>query len=252
MTPLTCTFTATALGLVAASANAGLIAGWDFQTTTNGGTAVTAQDTAQAKLYTANFGSGALYLNGTNYASDWSVSSTSAILRELNAFTGTAQNTSGYGFSTTTTSPACLAFIGGGTASSGNYTANGKSGVFTVSMSGYKDLSISLAASRTASGFTSMAWEVSKNGSSWTSVGTLSSGTTAGTITTSFSTLTLSTITALDNATTAYVRFTVTGATAQSGNLKIDNVAFNATLVPAPGAAALLGLAGLITSRRRK
>ena len=244
--------TAGSLIMVCGTANAALVAGWDFQTTTNGGTAVTVQDSAQAKLFTANFGSGALYLDGTNYSSNWSVSSTSAVARELNAFNGTTQNASANGFSTTTTSPACLAFVGAGVSGSGNYTANGKSGVFKISMANYKDLSISLATTRTGSGFTSMAWEVSKNGTSWTSAGTLSSGTTAGTITSSFSTLTLSTITALDNATTAYVRFTLTGATAQSGNLKIDNVAFNATLVPAPGAAALIGLAGLITTRRRK
>ncbi|NDC76134.1 hypothetical protein EBZ70_12880 [bacterium] len=142
--------------------------------------------------------------------------------------------------------------MGGGVANSGNYTANGKSGVFKVSMTNYKDLSISFASIRTSSGFTSLAWEVSTNGTNWTSAGTLVSGTTAGTITTSWSVLSLSTITAVNNAATAYVRFTVSGATAQSGNLKIDNVAFNATLVPAPGAAALVGLAGLITSRRRK
>ncbi|NBO66929.1 MAG: hypothetical protein EBU88_19145, partial [Acidobacteria bacterium] len=79
--------------LSAAKTHADLVAGWDFQTTTNGGTAVTTSDSAQPKLFNANVGSGALYLDGSNYSSNWSVSATSAVSRELNAFTGTTLNT---------------------------------------------------------------------------------------------------------------------------------------------------------------
>jgi MYXO-CTERM domain-containing protein len=35
------------------------------------------------------------------------------------------------------------------------------------------------------------------------------------------------------------------------GTARIDNVFVNGTLVPAPGAAALIGLAGLVARRRR-
>ena len=52
------------------------------------------------------------------------------------------------------------------------------------------------------------------------------------------------------NGTTLYLRWTYTGVGGSSNaqGLGIDNF----SLVPAPGAAALIGLAGLITTRRRK
>jgi MYXO-CTERM domain-containing protein len=42
-----------------------------------------------------------------------------------------------------------------------------------------------------------------------------------------------------------------TGAYQAGGTARIDNIMVNGTLVPAPGAAALVGLAGLIARRRR-
>jgi MYXO-CTERM domain-containing protein len=55
----------------------------------------------------------------------------------------------------------------------------------------------------------------------------------------------------LNNAATAYMRVTFTGATAASGNNRMDNFQFNADAIPAPGAVALIGLAGLVARRRR-
>ena len=46
--------------LSAAQTHADLVAGWDFQTTTNGGTAL-AVSTNTPKLITANFGAGNLF-----------------------------------------------------------------------------------------------------------------------------------------------------------------------------------------------
>ena len=59
-----------------------LIAGWDFQTTTSGGTAVAASPNTPT-LFNANVGSGALYLNGSEGSSAWLAAT------ELNAFGGT-------------------------------------------------------------------------------------------------------------------------------------------------------------------
>ncbi|MFM8217194.1 MAG: hypothetical protein ACKN82_21470, partial [Pirellula sp.] len=75
---------------VATSLNsyADLVAGWDFQTTDNGGTAVLGAPNTP-KQFVANFGSGTLFLNGQNGASDW-VSAASNT--ELNGFSGTAVN----------------------------------------------------------------------------------------------------------------------------------------------------------------
>ena len=60
---------------------------------------------------------------------------------------------------------------------------------------------------------------------------------------------TLATLSALDGAATAFLRVTFDGATSSTGNNRLDNIQFNA--IPAPGAIALLGLAGLAARRRR-
>ncbi len=190
-----------------------LIAGWDFQTTTTGGTA-TAASPATPKVYNANFGSGTIYFNGTNNSSNWFVGASNS---ELSAFTGTAIN-AGAGFSTTTTSPACLAILGGAAS-----VANGKFGVFSFSMTGYINLVVSYASQRTTTGFNTHIWEYSTNGTTWSPLSTVA------TIPAAFGVITLPTTTGLDGANTAYLRFSATGATAFSGNNRLDNIQLSAT-----------------------
>ena len=48
------------------------------------------------------------------------------------------------------------------------------------------------------------------------------------------------------------IRFRSTVTTAASGSNRIDNVMINGDLVPAPGALAILGVAGLVSNRRRR
>ncbi len=129
-----------------------LVAGWDFQTTTNGGTA-TAASPATPKVYVANFGTGTIYFDGTNGSSTWFVPASGSTNTELNAFSGTAIN-AGTGFSTTTTGAASLTIVGGA-----SQAANGKYAIFSFSMSGYVNLVVSYASQRTASGFTSHTWD---------------------------------------------------------------------------------------------
>ena len=57
---------------------------------------------------------------------------------------------------------------------------------------------------------------------------------------------------AFDNASTVTIRFQSTVTAAASGSNRIDNVMVNGNAVPAPGALALLGVAGLIGARRRR
>lgn len=201
-----------------------LIAGWDFQTTTSGGTAVAASPNTPT-LFNANVGSGVLYLNGSEGSSAWLAAS------ELSAFGGTSTN-AGPGMSTTTTTPAALAVLGGT-----SNAANGKFVVFKFSMTGYANLGISFAAQRTSTGFSSQLWEWSTNGSSWNTIGSIVSGTTTGTLTGSFANsgvIVLPTTTGLDNAATAYIRVTFTGASQASGNNRLDNIQFVATSNAAP------------------
>ena len=218
---------------------ADLVAGWDFQTTTNGGTATAAAPNTP-KQYTANFGSGGLFLNGQNGSSDWFVPATGSTATELNAFTGTAIN-AGTGFSTTTSGAAALALL--------NNTANGKSAVFRFSMAGFQDLVVSYATQRTSTGFSSQAWSFSTDGLNWTDHQTISG------LPTSFATQTLGSITGLNGATDAYLRLTVSGASAAAGNNRIDNIQFNATAVPEPTSMLLAGsvaLGGVFLRLRRK
>ena len=192
-----------------------LLAGWDFQTTSNGGTAV-AVSPATPKVYSANFGTGTLYLDGSNGSSNWFVPATGSTSTELNALAGSTVNTAGTSFSTTTTLGA-LALLGGASGTA----ANGKSMIFRFIMTGYKSLLISYSTQRTGTGFSQHVWEVSTDGSTWNPLGTFSAGTTLGTIADTFATsgvLTLPTATALDNASSAYVRVSFSGSTSASGN----------------------------------
>ncbi|MEI6184121.1 MAG: InlB B-repeat-containing protein, partial [Bacteroidota bacterium] len=192
-----------------------LLAGWDFQTTSGGGTAAAVSPNSP-QVFVANVGSGTMYLDGSNHSSTWVKASSG---NELTAFAGSNLNTSGTTLSTTTTSPASLALLGGASTP----TSNGKFIIFKFSMTGYTNLVVSYATQGTAAGFSTQTWEYSTDGSSWSSVGSVTS------IPTSFAVKTLPTITGLDNATTAYLRFTGTGATSASGNNRLDNIQLNAT-----------------------
>ncbi len=191
-----------------------LIAGWDFQTTTTGGVAVLAAPNTQ-KVYPANFGTGTIYFNGSNNSSNWIVAASNS---ELSAFSGATVN-AGVGFSTTTTSPASLAMLGGvaGTAT------NGKFAIFSFSMTGYINLVVSYASQRTTTGFSSQIWEYSTNGTTWIPLQTVT------TIPASFGLITLPTVSGLNGASTAYLRLSGTGATAAAGNNRLDNIQLNAT-----------------------
>jgi autotransporter-associated beta strand protein len=217
------------VALACMPARADLLAGWDFQTTSNGGTALQASP-ATPRVYNANFGSGTLYLDGSNGSSNWFVPQVGSTNTELNGFGGTITNTAGTDLSTTTASPAALALIGGASTAPGVYSANGKFAVFTFSMTGYQDLVVSYASQRTNSGFTSQNWEYSDNGVAWRSAQVVTS------IASSFSSgsglITLNTVTGLNNVAVAYLRLSGTGATLSTGNNRFDNIQFNAIAMP--------------------
>ena len=236
--------------IVASVASADMIAQWDFQTTTNGGTAIAASPFTP-KLFVANFGTGSLYLNGTNGSSDFYAPPTGSTNTEINAFGGTTLNATG-SMSTVTSGPAALAIVGGAASDpAGTFGANGKSMVFAFSMSGYSNLAVSYAVQRTSTGFSTQQWDYSSDGTNWSSAATIT-GIQASFFNNGTNVVTsLGVASGLDNAATAYMRVTFTGATSSTGNNRVDNFQFNATALPAPGAIALIGLAGLIARRRR-
>jgi MYXO-CTERM domain-containing protein len=123
--------------------------------------------------------------------------------------------------------------------------------VFKFSMSGLSNLAVSYAVQRTASGFTTQQWDYSTDGTTWSSAATIT-GIGASFVGGSTNVAaTLGVASGLDNAATAYMRVTFTGATSATGNNRMDNFQFNADAIPAPGAVALIGLAGLVARRRR-
>lgn len=207
-----------------------VVAEWDFQTTTNGGTA--AADSPNApKVYSANFGAGTIYFDGSNGSSDWFVPTSGFSGAELRSFGGTATNAVGL-MATNTSGTASLALLGGSL-----NAANGKRAVFRFSMTNRANLAVTYAAQRSSEGFNSQAWEYSTDGINWLPVTTISAGTTPGTINATFANtgvISLSVVGGLDNASNAYLRVTFSGATAATGNNRIDNIRLVATDYVAP------------------
>jgi len=211
-----------------------LVAGWDFQTTTNGGLQVVASTNTQT-LFPANFGTGYLLLDGTNGSSLFY-----PLSYENGASQGVAYNT-GDGFSATTTNPASLV-IARKTSASPVWDTNGKSVVFKFSMTGLKDLILSHALFRHGSAtdntsFTHLVYSYSTDGNSWTQIldddisGLYAApnyyGTKLATIPATGS------ISGLDNAATAYVKLTVSGATGTTSysNIRLDNIKLKASSI---------------------
>lgn len=192
-----------------------MIAGWDFQTMSNGGSAVATSPNCPSIL-NANFGSGTIYCNGQFGSSSWVTSTTQ---NELTSFAGTTLN-SGIGFSQTTSSPASLALLGGGV-SGGPYLANGKSIIIRFSMSGLKDLVVSFATQKTSTGF-NQTWQISGDGTSWSNVSNITPAS-------SFSVVTLPMITSVNNDSEVFLKVIFNQASSNSGNNRIDNLQLNAS-----------------------
>jgi hypothetical protein len=135
---------------------------------------------------------------------------------------------------------------------------------------GYSGISFSFDMTRSSTGPATWIIEMSTNGGASFSTlnasyaviaaGATGSGTTSWNTTTSQSAFNSSynLSAAADNASEVIVRIRALVDSVNSSNVyqaggtaRIDNIMVNGTLVPAPGAAALVGLAGLIARRRR-
>jgi len=222
-----------------------LVAGWDFSTTTNGGTWISTGAMLTGNPLIANFGSGALHYNGENGSDVWAITSSSSTTE---AKDGSGTTINGLpGWSTQTAGSAALQA----------YTRAGdKSMSFSIDMTGYEDLTISYAYSRTGavSAANSHLWEYSTDGVNWETIGSTSNSST----TTDYFAVSLAPFSGLNDVETAFLRVTFeggSGTTSSTSYNRIDNIQFNATAIPEPGtcvavAAALGGLALLRRSRK--
>jgi len=134
----------------------------------------------------------------------------------------------------------------------------------TLSTAGYSNISINFDITRSASGPASFAVRISTDGganftdilASMPVIVNAGSPTGAGNWTSATYnaayTTTINNVTAAANQNSLIVRWVaLVGGTATGGTARMDNVQVQGTLLPAPGAAALVGLAGLMARRRR-
>ena len=132
-----------------------------------------------------------------------------------------------------------------------------------VSTTGFSDISLSWDQTRSSTGPSSFRVDMSTDGTNFSTI--LASYTViqaglAGTNTLAWSvangvqsafTTTIASIAGADNQSSLTFRFVNLSTVATGGTNRIDNIIVSSGPIPAPGALALLGLAGLATRRRR-
>ena len=137
-----------------------------------------------------------------------------------------------------------------GVASGGLFPGNGTFMTISFSMLGYEDLVVTYAHRGTTTGFNSGGWSWSTDGVTFTAL-------SGGPIPTTSEAFTLATasfaaVTGVDNNNTVTLRYTLSGATSNSGNNRIDNLQISATAIPEPDPVVLLGALGTLVLVRRR
>jgi len=112
----------------------------------------------------------------------------------------------------------------GGTLVEGVPANNGSYLQFAVPMSGYENLNISYATRGTSTGFNTQTWSWSTDGTNFTNFATVT-----GTNVTTFFVAEATAPADLNGVETAYLRVVFEGATATTGNNRMDNILFTAT-----------------------
>jgi hypothetical protein len=132
----------------------------------------------------------------------------------------------------------------------------------SVSTANYINVSLSWDQTRSSTGPSNFRVDVSTDGTTFNTLlasysviqagasGTSSWSSTGG-VQSAFTT-TISNIAGADNRGTLVFRFVNLSTVASGGTNRIDNITVTGTLIPAPGAMALLGVAGLLGARRRR
>jgi hypothetical protein len=133
-------------------------------------------------------------------------------------------------------------FAGGSLAISGDDN-NGNTFTILADLTGYTNIEVSWANRGTSTGYDSRVVEVSTDGVLYSPIfSSLGDLTATWTVESASDSMNL-----LANSGTAYIRFTLGGATSGSGNNRFDNIVLRGDLIPEPasGALVLVALAGL-------
>ncbi|MCK6475898.1 MAG: hypothetical protein L6Q35_03595 [Phycisphaerales bacterium] len=234
---------AAGLAAIATSASADLVAYWNFNASTpntTSGQLGTLDSTAPS------LGSGTLSIGGGSPTITYNTNNAGTANGVVGTFAGTTLNA--LNADPVGGALSLQGAVGGGSGSP--VTSNGGYFQFNISMAGLKDLIVSFATRGTGTGFRNGQLSYSTDGVTFTNYGASWDG--GGSSTFFLVTRDLSTETSLNNASNVAIRLTLTGATGGAGNNRIDNIQFNATVIPAPASIALVGLAGLVAGRRRR
>lgn len=122
--------------------------------------------------------------------------------------------------------------------------------ILAFSTLGFADLVLSYAERYTSTGPTNVTIQYSTDGSSYTPFTTYAT-VRSGAFGAAAQVVDLSAVDSLENISTAYLKITFTGFNANgTGAARIDNILVST--VPAAGPTALIGVAGLASSRRRR
>jgi MYXO-CTERM domain-containing protein len=220
-----------AASTVAASASSALVAGWSI---------TTAFPTGAGNVPTGNTYSVGVADQGAQTAGS-SLSSFHALAAAT--YTSPAGNGSQFAFSS-------------------NNWSIGDYYQVSFSAAGFSGLSVTWDQARSSTGPSSFSVLASTDGVNFTTVlasytvlqsgGGGAPGTWSSTSYNSLYTSTQALGATFDNASTVTIRFQSTVSGASTGSSRIDDVMVNGTAIPAPGALALLGVAGLVGSRRRR
>ena len=198
-----------------------------------------------------NFNTSATAVSGGAESGTASLDTSGAALADITG-AGTTQNRVG---SDTGSTP--LRITPGGTTAG----ENGQYITFSLSMSGYQDLVLSYATTRTSTGFTDEIWSYSTDDSTFAEFATINGASSiplASNPTSSsyaVNTVDFSTASSPNNDSTIWIRLTLNNASGTTGADRFDNIQFNADAFVAPvpepaecgliSTLALLGICGV-------
>jgi len=125
-------------------------------------------------------------------------------------------------------------------------TNNGAQAIFAFDGSAWGGLAIDFARRGTSTGFNILTIEIFDGAGSLGILDTIVGAQSSSWNSNNYD------LSALDGIANASVVFTFDGASSDTGNNRLDNVTISGTAIPTPGALALLGMGGLVATRRRR